>query len=136
MQRRELNCAIIEVANNRDIGGRVTADEIYRGLRTGKERKLWRIACSTFLGSLMVAGLFIFLAPLPGRANDDEDKRADNQKNRRAEIEALRVQVESLQATVSALQDQVTTLQSQLTAVQSNHALLLAWAFRQRRSQP
>ena len=36
MQKRELNCATIEVANNRDICGRVTANEIDLVLRTGK----------------------------------------------------------------------------------------------------
>src|SRR5258707_9106950 len=60
MQSRELNCATIEVANNRDISGRATADEMNRGLRIGKGRKLWRIAC--------LAGLFVVLAPLRGHA--------------------------------------------------------------------
>src|SRR5260221_11134359 len=60
MQRRELNCATIEVANNRDISGSATADEMNRGLRIGKGRKLWRIAC--------LAGLFVVLAPLRGHA--------------------------------------------------------------------
>jgi hypothetical protein len=60
MQRRELNCATIEVANSRDISGRATADEMNRGLRCGKGRKLWRIAC--------LAGLFVVLAPLRGHA--------------------------------------------------------------------
>jgi hypothetical protein len=138
MQRKELNCAIIEVANNRDMSGRATADRTNRGLRTGNGRKLWRIACSNFLGSLMVAGLFIALAPMPGRADDD--------KGIRAEIAALQAQVDSLQSTVSALESQVstlqtgnttlqneikslktsnTTLQTQLAAVRSNKALAL-----------
>ena len=60
MRRRELNCATIEVANNRDISGRAIADEMNRGLRIGKGRKLWRIAC--------LAGLFVVLAPLHGYA--------------------------------------------------------------------
>src|ERR1700736_7059079 len=60
MQTREINCATIEVANNRDISGRATADEMNRGLRIGKGRKLWRIAC--------LAGLFFVLAPLRGHA--------------------------------------------------------------------
>lgn len=60
MQRRELNCATIEVANSRDISGRANADEMNRGLRCGKGRKLWRIAC--------LAGLFVILAPLRGHA--------------------------------------------------------------------
>jgi hypothetical protein len=86
----------------------------------------------------MVAGFFFALAPLPARADDDKDTRA--------EIAGLRAQVESLRAAVSALESQVSTLQagnttlqneinslqtsntalqSQLVAVQSNHALLL-----------
>jgi uncharacterized protein YlxW (UPF0749 family) len=73
----------------------------------------------------MVAGLFMALAPMPARADDDKDRRRGNDKDTRAEIEALRAEVESLQAAVSALQGQVNTLQTQLTAVQSNRALLL-----------
>jgi hypothetical protein len=68
MRRRKLNYATIEVANNRDISGRATADEMSRGLRIGKGRKLWRIAC--------LAGLFVVLAPLRGHADDDKDTRA------------------------------------------------------------
>jgi uncharacterized protein YlxW (UPF0749 family) len=49
MQEKELNCASIEGANNRDISGWVTAYKIYRGFRTTKTSNLWR---STFLGSL------------------------------------------------------------------------------------
>jgi peptidoglycan hydrolase CwlO-like protein len=107
---------------------RSAADEIDRNSRTGKEKSVWRIACSTLLGSLMVVGLFIALAklaPMPGRADDDKDRLGGNDKDGRAKIEALRAQVESLQAAVSALQGQVNTLQTQLTAVQSNRALLL-----------
>src|SRR6202011_5720902 len=66
MQTREINCATIEVANNRDISGRATADEMNRGLRIGKGRKLWRIPC--------LAGLFVVLAPLHGHADDDKDR--------------------------------------------------------------
>src|SRR4029077_19046415 len=73
MQKKELNCTTIGVANNRDVGGTVTADEIYRGFRTAKVSRLWRIACSIFLWSLMVAGLFIVLVPVPGRADNDKD---------------------------------------------------------------
>jgi hypothetical protein len=128
MQKKELNCATIAVANNRDVGGTVTADEIYRGLRTAKGSRLWRIACSIFLWSLMVAGLFIVLVPVPGRADNDKDihpGREDNDKGIRAKMAVLQAQVASLQSTVSALQDQVTTLQTELAAVQSNHALAL-----------
>ena len=120
MQRKELNWATIEVADNRDMSGRATADRTNRGLRTANGRTLWRIACSTFLGSLMVAGLFMALARMPARADDDKDRRRGNDKDTRAEIEALRAEVESLQAAVSALQGQVTTLQTELAAVQSN----------------
>jgi hypothetical protein len=133
MQTSELNCATIEVANNQDTSGRVTADETNRGLRTGKGRKLWRTACLAFLGSLMVAGLFIVLAPMAVRADEDNDKGI------RAEIAALLARVESLQSTISALQSQVgslqtsnatlkgqvTALQTQLATVKSNRALLL-----------
>jgi hypothetical protein len=116
MRRRELNCAISEVANNRDISGRLTADEMNRGLRTGKVSKLWRIACSTFLGSLMVAGMFIVLAPMPASADDNKDirhGREDNDdKGIRAEIAAVQAEVISLRSTVSGLQGQVTSLQN------------------------
>src|SRR6266446_3638022 len=128
MQRRELNCATFEVANNRDIGGRVIADEIYRGLRTGKERIIGRIASLPFLGSLMVAGLFVAVVPLPARADNDEDARhgrEDNEKGIRAEIAALKAQVTDLQNQVNSLQTSNTTLQNQLAAVQSNPALAL-----------
>ena len=60
MQERKLNCATIGVANNRDISGRATADEMNRGLWIGKGRNLWRMAC--------LAGLFVVLAPLRGHA--------------------------------------------------------------------
>ena len=149
MQRRELNRATFEVASSMDISGRATADEINRGLRTAKGSKLWRIACTSCLASLMVAGLFIALAPLPARADHDEDSRRgheDNDKGIRAEVPALQAQVAALQSTVSGLKGQVsalqtantdqqneidslqtsnTRLQTQLAVVQSNHALLL-----------
>jgi hypothetical protein len=149
MHEMELNGATIEVANSRDISNRVTADETKCGLKIGKGKKLRRTACSTLFRSLMVAGLFFALAPMPARADDDKDMRhgrGDDDKDTRAEIAALRAQVESLRAAVSALESQVstlqtgnttlqneikslqtsnTTLQSQLGAVQSNHALLL-----------
>jgi hypothetical protein len=83
MQERELNCATIEVANTTDMSGTATADAIDRSLRTGKGSKLWRIACSTFLGFLTVAGLFFAVTPLPVRADNDEDSghgRKDNDK--------------------------------------------------------
>jgi hypothetical protein len=137
MRRRELNCATNKLANNRKISGGATADEINCCLQIGKGSKLWRIACSTFLRSLMVSSLCIVLAPAPGRAENDNDKdahpgREDNDKGIRAEIAALQAQVTSLRSTVSGLQGQVQilqnsnkSLQSQLTVVQSNPALKL-----------
>ena len=135
MEETELNRATIGVVNRTDIRGRATADEMNRGLRTGKERSFWRITSLTFLRSLTVAGLFVAVVPMPVRAADDENSRhghEDNDRGLRAEITALQVQLASLQSTVSALQDQVNSLQasntalkSQVAAVQSNHALLL-----------
>jgi hypothetical protein len=141
MHEMELNGYIIEVANSRDISGRVTADKTKCGLKIGEAKKLRRIASSTLLGSLMMAGLFFALAPMPTRADDDKDMRhgRDDDKETRAEIAALKAQVESLRSHVSSLQTSNTTLQNeiksletsnttlqtQLAAVQSNHALLL-----------
>jgi hypothetical protein len=142
MQRSVFNCATFRVANTTDMSGRATADEINHSLRTEKRIKLWRIAYSTCLGPLLVAGLFIVLAPMPGRADDDKDKRPgheDNDKGIRAEIAALQATVSTLQGQVSALQTanthqqneinslqtSNTTLQTQLAAVQSNKALAL-----------
>jgi hypothetical protein len=122
MQEREFNRATFEVAHNRDISGRATADEINRGLQTGKERSFWRIACLTFLGSLTVAALFVVLAPLPANADNEEGSRhgrEDSDKGIRAEITALQAQVTSLQATVSALQGQVNKLQTSNTGLQN-----------------
>ena len=113
MQRRVFNSATIRVANTTDMSGTATADEINRGLGTGKGSKLWRIACSTFLGPLMMAGLFVAVEPLPVRADHDEDSRPgheDNDKGIRSEIAALQAQVASMQSTVSGLQGQVNTL--------------------------
>jgi cell division protein FtsB len=121
MQRKELNRATIELANNRDMSGRETADEINRGLRTAKERSFRRIVCSIFLSCLTLAGLLLAVAPLPVRADNDEESRHGREDNDRR----LRAEIKALQATVSALQDQVNTLQSQLAAVQSNPALAL-----------
>jgi hypothetical protein len=89
MQRRKLNCATIEVTNNRDMNGRATADEINCGLRTGKGRRRLRKACLTHLGSLTVAGLFVALAPMPTMAGEDE-------RGEHKEIEALEAKVASL----------------------------------------
>jgi hypothetical protein len=128
MQRTVLNRATIGVVSNRDMSGMATADQTNCGLRTGKGSELWRIACLTLLGSLMVAGLSIVLAPMSARADDDKDGHRgheDNDKGIRAEIAALKAQVADLQSQVNSLQTSNTTLQKQLAAVQSNHALLL-----------
>jgi hypothetical protein len=125
MEERELNCATIELAENWDISGRATANEINCGLRTGKGRSFWRATSSAILGSLMVAGLFVAVAPMPVRADLDEVLRhehEDNDKGLRAEIAALQAQVASLQSTVSALEDQVNSLQSSNTALQTQLA--------------
>jgi peptidoglycan hydrolase CwlO-like protein len=105
MHERELNCATIGVANNRDMSGMATANEVNRSLRTRKGRSLGRITFSTLLGPLMAAGLFVALAPMPVRADS-------------AETTALQAQVTSLQATVSALQGQVNTQQGQINTLQ------------------
>jgi hypothetical protein len=118
MQTRELDHATIAVTNTTNISGTVTADEMNRSLRTGKEVSFWRNACSTVLGFLMAVGLLVALAPMPAHADNDKDKHEDNDKGIRAEIAAF-------QAQVTALQSQVNSLQTQLAAVQSNHALLL-----------
>ena len=118
MQTRELDHATIAAANTTNISGTVTADEMNRSLRTGKEVSFWRNACSTVLGFLMAVGLLVALAPMPAHADNDKDKHEDNDKGIRAEIAAL-------QAQVTALQSQVNSLQTQLAAVQSNKALLL-----------
>jgi hypothetical protein len=135
MQRTVLNCATIEVANNRGMSGMATADEINRGLQIRKERSFWRIASSIILGSLTVAGLLVVVAPLAAPADNDEDSRhgrEDNDKGIRAEITALQATVSALQNQVNTLQTanadlqkEITTLQTQLTAVQANHALAL-----------
>ena len=65
MQTRKLDRATIAVANT-SISCRATADEINRGLRTGKERSVGRIAGLPGLGSLPAVGLFVTLAPAMG----------------------------------------------------------------------
>jgi hypothetical protein len=129
MQTRELDRALIAVANTTDISGTATADEINpRGLRTRKERSLGRITGLPVLGSLMAAGIFVAVALMPARADEhkDEDRgREDNDKGIRAEITALKAQVAILQNQVNSLQTSETTLQTQLAAVQRNNALLL-----------
>jgi uncharacterized protein YlxW (UPF0749 family) len=122
MKRREFNRATFKVASSMDISGRATADEINRGLRTGKERSFGRIACLVILGCLRVAGLLLVVAPLAARADNDEDSRhgrEDNDRGVRAEIAALQAQVASLQSTVSALQRQVDSLEASNTKLQS-----------------
>ena len=115
MQRRELNRATFEVASSMDISGRATAYEINRALQTGKERSFRRITCSTFLGSLMVAGLFVVVAPLAVRADNAEDSRHGREDSDRG----IRAEIAAVQATVSALQDQVNKLQTSNTGLQN-----------------
>ena len=128
MQRIQPNRAAFEVASNRDISGRDTADEISRSYRTEKERRPWRTISLTFLGSLTMAAFFAALAPLPARADNDKDSRHEHENNDKAilaKIAALEAQVAALQDQVNSLQTSNATLQSQLATVQSNHALLL-----------
>ena len=121
MQRREFNRATIELANNWDMSGMGTADEISRNYRIEKQRSFWRIASLTFLGTLTVAAFLAAVAPLPARANDDNDSRHGHEDNDKF----ILAKIVALEAQVAALQDEVKTLQGQLAAVQSNHALLL-----------
>jgi hypothetical protein len=58
MQRREYNHASIELANNQDMSGKGTADEISRSYRVGKERSVW---CIASLGLLCEAVDRIFI---------------------------------------------------------------------------
>jgi hypothetical protein len=117
MQKRELNCATFEVANKRDTGGRVTAEQINRGSRAGDGSGLRRIAGLTVIGSFVAAAFLVALTPMPARADEQDEAGVP--------IKALEAKVASLQATVSALQEQLSSLQSQLAVVQSNPALAL-----------
>jgi peptidoglycan hydrolase CwlO-like protein len=104
------------------MSGTATADKINRGLRTAKGTMLWRGACSTFLGSFMVAALFIVLAPMPGHADDDKDRHRgpeDNDKGIHAEIAALQATVSTLQHQVNTLQTVNADLQNELTTLQN-----------------
>jgi FtsZ-binding cell division protein ZapB len=118
MQERELNRATIGVMNRTDIRGRATAHEMNRGLRTRKEKSFWRIASLTFLGSLMVAGFFVVVAPMPAHADNDKDKHEDNDKGIRAEIAALQAQVSALQTANTAQQNEINSLQTSNTNLQ------------------
>jgi len=109
------------------MSGRAIADEINRGLRTAKGSKLLRIVYSTFLGPLLVAGLFIVLAPLPARADDDKDRHRgheDNDKGIRTEIAALQAQVAALQSAVSTLQTANTDQQNEINSLQTSNTAL------------
>ncbi len=119
MQTRERNRTTIGVVNRTVISGRVTADETNRGLRIEKRKNLRRIACSTLL---VASGLYLNLAPMPARADEDNDihrERENNDRGIRAEIAALQAQVISLQSTVSGLQSQVKSLQNSNTSLQN-----------------
>jgi hypothetical protein len=115
MQHAVQNRATFEVAGSMDIGGRATADQIHRVLRTSKERSFWRIAGLPVLWSIVV-GLFIVLAPMPAHAEDDKDIRA--------EIAALQAQVAALQDEVSALQKANTGQQNQISNLQASNTTL------------
>ncbi len=64
------------------MSGRATANEINRGLRTGRERSFGHIASLTILRSLIAAGFVVALVPMPAQA--DEEERGRDKK-----IEAL-----------------------------------------------
>jgi hypothetical protein len=118
MHKRERNRAAIGVANTTTMSGRLAAEQINRGMRPGKSRRVRRIADFISLGPLAAAGLIVTLAPMAARAEEGggEVPKA---------IAALQAKAESLQKIVSALQGQIASLQSQLAAVQSNPALAL-----------
>jgi hypothetical protein len=127
MQRRVFNCATFRAANTTDISGRITADRTNRGLRTGKEGSFWCIPSRTFLGSLMVAGLFFTLAPMPAHADEDKDRhrgREDNDKEIRAQITALQATVSALQSQVNTLQTANTDQQNEINSLQTSNTAL------------
>jgi FtsZ-binding cell division protein ZapB len=144
MKKRELKPSTIEMANTTNMSGRATANGMNREKRTGKGRGRERIPCSTVLGSLILAGLFVPLAPLPGRAaagglpSEIESLRStvsalqgqvsalqNDNTTLQNEITNLRTSNTTLQNQINSLQTASSTLQSQLAAVQSNHALAL-----------
>src|SRR5690349_3741480 len=96
MKKREPKPATIEVVHKTNLKG--ATDGKNKQTRTGKGRSRERTARSTILGSLILAGLLVPLAPMPGRADTGGIG---------SQIAALLAQVESLRSTVSALQGQV-----------------------------
>jgi hypothetical protein len=115
------NRATLGVGNTKTMSSRATADRISGGLRTGTKSNLGRIAELTVLGSMVAAGLFVALAPMPARA-DDVGKEIAALQTEVADLQSL---VGNLQTSNSTLAKQVNTLQSQLAAVESNPALAL-----------
>jgi hypothetical protein len=96
-----------------------------RGLRTRKEKGFWHIASLTFLGSLMVAGLLVVVAPLPARADNDKDSghgHEDNDKGILAKIAALEAQVAALQTANTDQQNEINSLQASNTTLQNQLA--------------
>lgn len=130
MQKKELSLATSKVADIRVISGRATAEEMKRGLRTGKERSLRSTAGLIVLGSMMAAGLIVALTPVPAMAAAGgvpaEIAALQTQvADLRSAVSTLQTNNSALQNQVDTLQGQVTTLKTQLAAVQSNHALAL-----------
>jgi hypothetical protein len=64
MQRIQPNRATADVASKMEMSGQAIAYEINRSYRTGRGKSFWRIASSSFLGSLMMAGFFCRLSTL------------------------------------------------------------------------
>jgi septal ring factor EnvC (AmiA/AmiB activator) len=115
MRSKNGNCATIELANNRDMSGVATANEVNRNLRTRKERSLGRITFSTLLGPLMAVGLLTALIPVSAAADPGGAP---------PEIAALQAQVAALQTAVSTLQTSNTHLQAQVAALQTTVSTL------------
>ncbi len=102
------------------MSGRATAEESKRDVQTGSQRP--RIVSLTVSWCFIAAGLLVAVAPLPARADNNEDSRhgrEDNDRGIRAEIAALQAQLASLQSTVSALEGQVSALQKANTGLQN-----------------
>jgi len=106
MQHAVLNRATLQVADTRDVSGRVTAKSVKDGFCAKKQSDLSRICFLAIFGSV------VLLAPVPVRAQGVP-----------AEIAALQKQVAALQTQVSAQQAQITSLQNQLTAAKPVLAL-------------
>ena len=101
MQHAVLNRATLQVADTRDVSGRVTAKSVKDGFCAKKQSDLSRICALAIFGSVVLLG------PVLARA------------------QGIPREIEELKAQVAALQSQVHALQTQLAAVQSNNALKL-----------